>query len=177
MFLVSKTIRDPTDGLFPKRNGMGRTVGVVLRTPKFWDCQTYDFDTSQFDTMNDGPLSERQMSERYEQKAAHRGCKRKHLSYRGYVYWIGPARRIDFRFMGPTHTRQRWWKPVTIAKHGMYVRWLDNGPQNPPPDESIRKAANSPAMQEHRRQFVATLEASRAQMIEYTARRDAEENA
>ena len=103
----SKMIRDPNT---KRDNLLGVTVGLVFYAPKFWDCKAYDFYASQFDEMlGDRPLPEHVKEERDQAKLAHENCKRKHLSYRGYMYWNGPKRRYDFYYMGPVQYQAPWW--------------------------------------------------------------------
>lgn len=169
----SKMILDPTQ---VRGNRRGMTVGLVFYTPKYWSCKTYDFYASQFDHMKmqeDGTmiLSDKEKEERYQAKKAHANCKRKHMSYKGYMYWVGPKRRYQLHYMGdinPYNSNPGWGY---VKKHGQYVRWFDNGPQNPPReplDPELRAVLNA-----HSREFNASLASAREQMEEYAAKRDA----
>jgi hypothetical protein len=129
MIFKTKMIYDPTKRF---SNKLGLTVGLTLHTPKFWSCKDTDFDFGGL--WISPPLSDKTKELRHNMALAHASCRwpYRHMSYRGYAYWTGPKRRYEFRYMGATHPRDRWWKPFSVSEHGRYVRWLDNGPQAEP---------------------------------------------
>jgi hypothetical protein len=115
-------------------NGLGRTVGLVFHTPKYWNCRKHDFDMGWL--WVSPPLDEHTKERRYEEMLAHSGCRwpYRHRSYKGYMYWIGPKRRYQLNYMGPLGLGQKpraWFK---VGRHNDYVRWFDNGPKTSSPE-------------------------------------------
>lgn len=160
-------ILDPTARFQP--NKLGVTVGLTFHTPKYSKCEPEAYLASQFDEMRyPDPLDEETLEDRFLYWWYHKQrCKKKrHLNYRGYMYWTGPKRRYDFRYMGATHPRERWWKPFSVSKNGRYTRWFDNGPQNPPRNHTL-SAEDIRLLEPHIRKFREALESSRQQMHEY----------
>lgn len=118
--LLSRMINDPSWRLQPNR--LGRTVGLVFYTPKFWNCREHDFMRSHLD--DDFAPSEETLADRRQRAEDHSRCRwpYRHLSYKGYTYWIGPRRRYEFYYMGhpgygPEHGLFR------VIKHATHVRW------------------------------------------------------
>lgn len=131
--IISRMIHDPEWGksspLGRRENRMGRTVGLVFYTPKYWKCSEYDFDGGwkKFTRdVNEGP-PEWWAEHSAEQKSWHVNCgpRTRHMSYKGYLYWVGPKRRYDFHYMGklpygPPESKRLLW----VRKHGQYVKWF-----------------------------------------------------
>lgn len=170
--LKSKSILDPTSKTYLKwgaGNNAGLTVGFTFYTPKYSKCKPEQYFASQLDHARwPKPLSEEELEQRFMYWYFHKYvCKKKrHMNYVGYVYWTGPKRRYTFRYMGPTWSNEKWWKPFSVYKHNRYVRWFDNGPQNKPdPVNLIRR--DRAALDTHYAEFRQALESSRQQMAEY----------
>jgi hypothetical protein len=171
MFLVSQMIYDPN---VERPNRMGLTIGLTVRTSKYWDCKKYDFLVSQFDDMHhrhgEG-LSEETMERRYQAVLAHRNCTKKHRSHVGYAYWTGPKRRYTFRYMGPVwRGRDVWWKPFSVRKHGRYTQWFVG--KQPEGETQPLSAEHIEILKKHREEFSASMQKSREQMRDYIAKRE-----
>lgn len=176
MFLISKMIYDPTprSRILLRGNRMGRTVGFVLHTPKFFHCHKYDFYTSQFDEMRNAPLDEETLERRYQSKRAHAHCtkwwrryNRRHLSYPGYLYFVGPKRRYQLHYMGdinPHNSNPAWGY---IRKHNMYVRWFDNGPQSQPQPKVSDDSRFNEILAERSKRMRDAMDSARKQCEEY----------
>lgn len=176
MLFISKGIRDPS-ARFASTTGL--TIGLTFHTTKRWKCSEANLYTNQFYEMRyPEPVSSEELERNVQYKLWHdRNCSKRtrHVSYPGYMYWTGPKNRYTFRFAGPTHPREKWWKPFSKESHGRYVRWMDNGPQNPPASsrEKLHSALNNPAWRAHRENFRAAMESYRVQCEEYERVRSA----
>ncbi len=99
---ISRRVNDPDWPLQP--NKAARTTGLYGHLPKFWDCTTYDFDSG-WAKMDHGPNSDGVRPQWHiemaaEQKEAHADCKRKHMSYPGYLRYISNNNIITFWYWG-----------------------------------------------------------------------------
>lgn len=171
----SKMIRDPS---WNHSNNGGLTVGITFHSTKRWKCSERNFYSNQFYEMSyPKPASQELLEMSVWQKLAHDQCSKnkKHMSYPGYMYWTGPKNRYEFRFAGATHPREKWWKPFSKKPHGRYVRWRDDGPQNPPRPsvDEIKRALDSPARTAHRENFRNALASYQVQCEEYERVRSA----
>lgn len=118
--LISRMVEDPHWIIRP--NKVARTIGFYGHTPKFWSCKDYDFDafwkshsrehtveipdlgvvTIPADITDPEQIRELQESAA-EQREAHAQCKRKHMSYVGYLVFVGPRNRYTFWYMGNSY--------------------------------------------------------------------------
>lgn len=129
--IISRPIHDPRErwARLLRENRLGRTVGLVFYTPKFWDCREHDFDSGwqKFERdISAGPPVWHVIFAA-EQKAIHVNCTRRHMSYRGYAYWVGPKRRYYLYYMGADlgyGPKRSWWKILQVREHGEYVKWV-----------------------------------------------------
>lgn len=122
--ILSRMIEDPE---WRKPNKMGRTVGLVFYTPKFWDCRTENWEPRQhwqkFSRRADDPVPQWMVDFCAKEKAAHAACKRRHMSYKGYMYWTGPKHRYYCYYMGQRGIGQK--KGIFARRSGdRYIRWF-----------------------------------------------------
>lgn len=165
--LISREIEDPNWPIRP--NGLGRTVGFVFHTPKFWNCRKKDFDYGWL--WESPPLDERVKARRYEEWKFHQSCRwpHLHLSYKGYMYWVGPRRRYQLNYMGPLGLgpKPRAW--FEIKSSGRYVRWFDNGPTTPRREFDDEDREMIAAISRHTSEEAREI---KREMQEYRARRE-----
>ncbi len=163
MIFKSKMIFDPSTRF---DNRMGLTIGLTVHTPKFWDCQKSPHDVSHLD---EPPLDDETKERKYRMRLAHRSCKRRHLSYRGYAYWTAPKRRYEFRYMGRSFSHQSKW-PFSVHKHSTYTRLLDNGPQWDGPSSTISNE-DIKLLSPYRDEFARKMREVRVELDEYYEKR------
>lgn len=120
---ISRMINDPNSRFQP--NLMGRTVGIVFHTPKFWNCEGYmqtdeQLHFNQFSRSGNEPVKDSILKMRIASRDYHAKCKwpRRHMSYRGYVYFHGPKKRYSFYYMGNIYRH----KLFEVREHHTYTK-------------------------------------------------------